>query len=127
MYDVEKQSNATYIESQSVAVRNQFIRKVFTILVLQLLVTFGLVALAWYMFRLLITFSNVVSFRIWLYENSFFIFMISLIVMIGMMVISMCKPQCMHCSISLIVVFVKYPTNMIVLVIFVIKFGINNG
>ena len=52
MYDVEKQSNATYIESQSVAVRNQFIRKVFTILVLQLLVTFGLVALAWYMFRL---------------------------------------------------------------------------
>ena len=97
MYDVEKQSDRTYIGMQSVAVRNQFIRKVFTILVIQLLVTFGLVILAWYVFCMLITRSNVSSFRIWLYSNSFVISMFSLIVMVGLMVISICMPQCTYC------------------------------
>ncbi|CBK20852.2 uncharacterized protein [Blastocystis hominis] len=83
MRDVEKQSDSTYIGMQSVAVRNQFIRKVFTILAIQLLVTFGLVLLA----------CNVASFRLWLYRNAFTISMFSLIVMIGMMVISICMPQ----------------------------------
>ena len=93
MRDVEKQSGSTYIGMQSVAVRNQFIRKVFTILAIQLLVTFGLVLIAWYAFNSLFTHSNVESFRIWLYRNAFTISMFSLIVMIDMMVISMCMPQ----------------------------------
>lgn len=93
MRDVEKQSDSTYIGMQSVAVRNQFIRKVFTILAIQLLVTFGLVLLAWYGFDSLFTHSNVASFRLWLYRNAFTISMFSLIVMIGMMVISICMPQ----------------------------------
>ena len=93
MHDVEKQSGSTYIGMQSVAVRNQFIRKVFTILAIQLLVTFGLVLIAWYAFNSPFTYSNVASFRIWLYRNAFTISMFSLIVMVGMMVISICMPQ----------------------------------
>ena len=37
--------------------------------------------------------SNVVSFRIWLYQNAFAITMISLVVMIAMMIVSICKPN----------------------------------
>lgn len=48
MVDIEKQSNNTYVDIQSTAVRNQFIRKVFTVLAIQLLITFGLILLAWY-------------------------------------------------------------------------------
>ena len=46
--DLEKQSSSSYVQNQEQSVRNQFVKKVFTILAIQLAVTFGLVILSWY-------------------------------------------------------------------------------
>ena len=46
--DLEKQSSSNYVQNQEQSVRNQFVKKVFTILAIQLAVTFGLVILSWY-------------------------------------------------------------------------------
>lgn len=45
--DVEKQGGSSYIQFQEQSVRNAFVRKVFTILAIQLAATFGFILLAW--------------------------------------------------------------------------------